>query len=146
MSDRKTSMTPIIVGGVIALLGILIGLYFAVNAKERMEAAAAASAPADGMVDTPVDEPQAIDSAQLPDLPAVDPTTAVAVEDDTVADEPTTADEPATANEPVPDTPTVTESPEHPEVHTVATEQQPPSPPDDFEEVSPEEIERAVQQ
>ena len=145
MSDRKTSMTPIIVGGVIALLGILIGLYFAVNAKERMEAAAA-SAPVDGMVDTPVDEPQAIDSAQLPDLPAVDPTTAVAVEDDTVADEPTTADEPATADKPVTNTPTVTEAPEHPEVHTVATEQQPPSPPDDFEEVSPEEIERAVQQ
>ena len=133
MSDRKTALTPIIVGAVIALLGILIGLYFAVNAKEKMEAAAAASAPAEETADSPADESQTIDVAQLPDLPAVDPTTAVAVEEP-VAEEITAAEESA-----------VPATPETPEVHTVTDEPLPPSPPDDFEEVSPEEIEKAMQ-
>jgi xanthosine utilization system XapX-like protein len=42
MSDKRFPMTPVIVGAVIALLGILVGLYFAQNAKEQLEAAARA--------------------------------------------------------------------------------------------------------
>ena len=44
MSDKRASLTPIIVGAVIGLLGILVGLYIADNAREQLAAVQAQSA------------------------------------------------------------------------------------------------------
>ena len=75
MSDNRTQLTPIIVGVVIALLGILTGLYIADNAREQLalaqkEALPDEEIPAQEMVDLPA-LPSADD--ELPELPPLDP-------------------------------------------------------------------------
>ncbi len=133
MSDRKTSSTPIIVGAVIAILGILTGLYIATNAREQMQeqnsAESQASAAADETDATPADA----DITSMPDLPAVDYTPGRVEEEDVVETE--TEPEP----EPVPETPTEVEVKQE-----TATEETLPDVPDDFEPVSAEEIEQAL--
>lgn len=130
MSDRKTNVTPIIVGAVIALLGILVGLYFAVNAHEQLAAlretpaAESDAATADTEAALPAEATTA-----LPDLPAVDDTPAI------VADEP----------EPLPEEP-VEEAPAVTTVDDAPAEPAEIYVPDDFEEVTPEELEKAMQE
>ena len=129
MSDRKTSITPIIVGAVIALLGILTGLYIATNAREQLEAQNQNASPATEDVQA-TDAQPATEQAALPDLPEIEGTPAP------VAEEPIEGEE---VEEPViPDVPNVEETPK---VTTVETEQ---GEPDDFVPVSPEEIEKAL--
>ena len=75
MSDNRTQLTPIIVGVVIALLGILTGLYIADNAREQLalaqkETLSDEEMPAQEMVDVPA-LPSADD--ELPELPPLDP-------------------------------------------------------------------------
>lgn len=75
MSDKRTSLTPIIVGTVIALIGILTGLYIADNAREQLalaqkEAASEAEMPDQEMIDQPA-LPLAAD--EIPELPPLDP-------------------------------------------------------------------------
>ena len=73
MSDRKTSSTPIIVGAVIAILGILTGLYIATNAREQMQeqnAAESQASAAAGETPTEVEEKQETTTDEtLPDVP-----------------------------------------------------------------------------
>ena len=129
MSDRKTSITPIIVGAVIALLGILTGLYIATNAREQLEAQNQNASPATEDVQA-TDAQPTTEQAALPDLPEIEGTPAP------VAEEPTEVEE---VEEPViPEVPNVEETPK---VTTVETEQ---GEPDDFVPVSPEEIEKAL--
>ena len=129
MSDRKTSITPIIVGAVIALLGILTGLYIATNAREQLEAQNQNASPATEDVQS-TDAQPTTEQAALPDLPEIEGTPAP------VAEEPTEVEE---VEEPViPEVPNVEETPK---VTTVETEQ---GDPDDFVPVSPEEIEKAL--
>ena len=80
MPDKRTSLTPIIVGVIIALLGILTGLYIADNARSQLAAAHTEQAlesteqeeAANPMPVAPVDElPAAIDEP-LPDI-VIDP-------------------------------------------------------------------------
>ena len=75
MSDNRTSLTPIIVGCVIALLGILTGLYVADNAREQLALAQTGSqadeiAPDQQMMDLPA-MPEA--EMEMPELPPLDP-------------------------------------------------------------------------
>ena len=75
MSDNRTQLTPIIVGVVIALLGILTGLYIADNAREQLalaqkETLSDEEMPAQEKVDLPA-LPSADD--ELPELPPLDP-------------------------------------------------------------------------
>ena len=133
MSDRKNNLTPIIVGAVIALLGILVGLYFAVNAREQLAAASTETeTPANeaGVAASDTDAALPSDAATaLPDLPAVDDTPAIESEE----------------TEPLPDEPVV----ETPPVTTVDDVPAVPAEvdvPDDFEEVTPEELEKAVRE
>ena len=74
MSDnnQRSSLTPIVVGVVIALLGIFIGLYIAENAREQL--AAASGQPVDESAsDT---EANISVAAGLADLPPADATVA----------------------------------------------------------------------
>ena len=75
MSDRKTSITPIIVGVVIALLGILTGLYIATNAREQLEAQNQNVSPATENMQA-TDAQPATEQAALPDLPEIEGTPA----------------------------------------------------------------------
>ena len=133
MSDNRTQLTPIIVGVVIALLGILTGLYIADNAREQLalaqkEALSDEEMPAQEKVDLP-SLPSADD--ELPELPPLDPAymeePPVHEEDADVVDE-----EPIAP--PVEDT-TEIDAPEEGEVIEV----------DDFEEVPLEELEEVPQ-
>ena len=124
MSDKKTTLTPIIVGAVIALLGILTGLYIATNAREQQQSQNAVGQTADNSQQTIDNAQLPTESAELPDLPAVDDTPAP------VIDEPVEEE-------------AVPEIPETPQVTTVETEQ---GEPDDFVPVSPQEIEQAIPQ
>ena len=133
MSDNRTQLTPIIVGVVIALLGILTGLYIADNAREQLalaqkEALSDEEMPAQEKVDLPA-LPSADD--ELPELPPLDPAymeePPVHEEDADVVDE-----EPIAP--PVEDT-TEIDAPEEGEVIEV----------DDFEEVPLEELEEVPQ-
>ena len=129
MSDRKTSITPIIVGVVIALLGILTGLYIATNAREQLEAQNQNVSPATENMQA-TDAQPATEQATLPDLPEIEGTPAP------IAEEPIEVE---VVEEPViPEVPNVEETPK---VTTVETEQ---GEPDDFVPVSPEEIEKAL--
>lgn len=133
MSDRKTSSTPIIVGAVIAILGILTGLYIATNAREQMQEQNAAESQASAAADETDATPADADITSMPDLPAVDYTPSREPEEDVVE----TESEPEL--EPVPETPTEVEVKQE-----TATEETLPDVPDDFEPVSAEEIERAL--
>ena len=126
MSDKKTTITPIIVGAVIALLGILTGLYIATNAREQLQAQTEVEElkTADEGLKTKDEGQQATDLAPLPDLPAVDETPAPVVEEPVVV-------------EIIPD---VEDMP------IVTTDGKDMGAPDDFVPVSPEEIERAISQ
>lgn len=129
MSDRKTSITPIIVGVVIALLGILTGLYIATNAREQLEAQNQNVSPATEDVQA-TDAQPTTEQAALPDLPEIEGTPAPAAEEAIEVEE---VEEPV-----IPEVPNVEETPK---VTTVETEQ---GEPDDFVPVSPEEIEKAL--
>ena len=128
MSDKKSTLTPIIVGAVIALLGILTGLYIATNAREGNLSSANAEGESLTESQSVVESPTSEELGEvLPDLPAVDDTPAPAIEE-------------PVEEEAIPEIP---EAPETPQVTTVETEQ---GEPDDFEPVSPEEIEQAIPQ
>lgn len=123
MSDRKSSFTPIIVGAVIALLGILTGLYIATNAREQQEAQLSKNeAAASGNVEQ-ADDQFATEQTTLPELPEVEEMPQPEMKEPL---------EPDVVTEVVP---------EVPEVTTVDT---PNDEPDDFTPVSPEEIEQAL--
>lgn len=92
MSDKRISLTPIIVGVVIALLGILTGLYVADNARQQLAVAQLPGGQA-GEVPLVVEDPVTeetpapsvasvelagsmnddADVAELPELPALAP-------------------------------------------------------------------------
>ena len=134
MSDRKTSSTPIIVGAVIAILGILTGLYVATNAREQMQAQDPAESQASAAATGETDATSAnADITSMPDLPAVDYTPG-RVPDEAVAESESEPDS-ESASEPT------TEVEEKPETTTDETL---PYVPDDFEPVSTEEIEQAL--
>ena len=133
MSDRKTSSTPIIVGAVIAILGILTGLYIATNAREQIQAQNPAESEASAATGETDATPANADITSMPDLPAVDDTPG------RVADEAEVEAESEPESEPAPE-PT-TEVEEKPETTTDETL---PDVPDDFEPVSAEEIEQAL--
>ncbi len=126
-------MTPIIVGAVIALLGILVGLYFAVNAREQLAAASTdTETPAQeaGVANADADAALPVEATtDLPDLPAVDETPVLADDEQEPVPE-----------EPVVETPTVTTVDDVPAVPAEADV------PDDFEEVTPEELENSEQE
>ena len=121
---EKKSYTPIIVGAVIACLGILTGLYIADNAHEQMVAMAAQKAPAEepaGQEEMTV--PVATEEAELPALPPIDMAE---------AREPSVEEVPAEPVEEKVQEPAVLEA------QKVITEE------DDFEEVPLDEIEKAA--
>lgn len=99
MIRRKANPTPVIVGTVIALLGILTGLYFAQNAREQQLQPLASDMPE---VPLPADPAQSA-SAALPadaselDAVAVDELPAVEglLDEDTAADALPAAEQPA---------------------------------------------------
>ena len=129
MSDNRTQLTPIIVGAVIALLGILTGLYIADNAREQLalaqkEALSDEEMPAQEMVELPA-LPSADD--ELPELPPLDP---AYMEEPPVIEEDVDVVEEEPVAPPVEDT-TAVDIPEEDEVIEV----------DDFEEVPLEELE-----
>ena len=133
MSDNRTQLTPIIVGAVIALLGILTGLYIADNAREQLalaqkETLSDEEMPAQEMVELPA-LPSADD--ELPELPPLDP---VYMEEPPVIEEDADVVEEEPVAPPVEDT-TAVDIPEEDEVIEV----------DDFEEVPLEELEEVPQ-
>ena len=133
MSDNRTQLTPIIVGVVIALLGILTGLYIADNAREQLalaqkETQSDEEMPAQEMVDVPA-LPSADD--ELPELPPLDP---AYMEEPPVHEEDADVVEEEPIAPPVEDT-TEVDIPEEGEVIEV----------DDFEEVPLEELEEVPQ-
>ena len=133
MSDNRTQLTPIIVGVVIALLGILTGLYIADNAREQLalaqkEALSDEEMPAQEKVDLPA-LPSADD--ELPELPPLDP---AYMEEPPVIEEDVDVVEEEPVAPPVEDT-TEIDAPEAEEGEEV----------DDFEEVPLEELEEVPQ-
>ena len=133
MSDNRTQLTPIIVGVVIALLGILTGLYIADNAREQLalaqkETQSDEEMPAQEMVDVPA-LPSADD--ELPELPPLDP---AYMEEPPVHEEDADVVEEEPIAPPVEDT-TEVDIPDEGEVIEV----------DDFEEVPLEELEEVPQ-
>lgn len=131
MSDKKTALTPIIVGAVIALIGILTGLYVAVNAREQL-AAATLEADTAAVSDEVEDNSEAadVDMQALPDLPAVEVTDSPNVDDEELPDD-------EQAEEPLPEVPAAPVEDNHTTVDEPVIE-------DDFVPVSPEEIEQAI--
>ena len=132
MSDNRTQLTPIIVGVVIALLGILTGLYIADNAREQLalaqkEALSDEEMPAQEKVDLPT-LPSADD--ELPELPPLDPA---------YMEEPPVHEEDADAVEEEPIAPPVEDTTEVDIPEEGAEEV------DDFEEVPLEELEEVPQ-
>lgn len=133
MSDNRTQLTPIIVGVVIALLGILTGLYIADNAREQLalaqkETLSDEEMPAQEKVDLPA-LPSADD--ELPELPPLDP---AYMEEPPVHEEDADVVEEEPIAPPVEDT-TEIDAPEAEEGEEV----------DDFEEVPLEELEEVPQ-
>lgn len=120
MSDKNSFITSIIVGAVIALLGILTGLYIANNAHEQL--AALSDNEKENTGDIPSDTvimPSDSSEMTLPDLPSVEELPVIIAEESVIED--------------IPETTTV-------EV------QEDGSLPDDFEVVTPEEIEKAMRE
>ena len=133
MSDNRTQLTPIIVGVVIALLGILTGLYIADNAREPLalaqtEALSDEEMPAQEKVDVPA-LPSADD--ELPELPPLDP---AYMEEPPVHEEDADIVNEEPIAPPVEDT-TEIDAPEAEEGEEI----------DDFEEVPLEELEEVPQ-
>lgn len=133
MSDNRTQLTPIIVGAVIALLGILTGLYIADNAREQLalaqkETLSDEEMPAQEMVELPA-LPSADD--ELPELPPLDP---AYMEEPPVHEEDADIVNEEPIAPPVEDT-TEIDAPEAEEGEEV----------DDFEEVPLEELEEVPQ-
>ena len=133
MSDNRTQLTPIIVGVVIALLGILTGLYIADNAREQLalaqkEALSDEEMPAQEKVDLPA-LPSADD--ELPELPPLDP---AYMEEPPVHEEDADIVNEEPIAPPVEDT-TEIDAPEAAEGEEI----------DDFEEVPLEELEEVPQ-
>jgi len=120
MSDKRTSLSPIIVGVVIALIGILTGLYIADNARSQLKESQQETVATEQ--DDDVDKSQATELttfAPADELPAV-------------IDDPL----PPVVSDPLP-----TEAREADEQAVPAEEL--PVEPDDFEEVPLEELEAA---
>ncbi|MBO4811778.1 MAG: hypothetical protein J5552_09490 [Prevotella sp.] len=122
MSDKRTSWTTsIVVGTIIALIGILTGLYIADNARQQL-AAATEQPEEQEMVTDKKEDPAPLPATTLDELPPLDP----------MEPEP---EVPAVVEE----EPVVPTQPETPAEEPVATPQE--SEQDDFEEVTPEELE-----
>ena len=124
MSDKRTSWTTsIVVGTIIALIGILTGLYIADNARQQLAAAAEQSVEGQetvtSTVEVPATQPAPTALEELPPLDPMEPEPEVpaVVEEETVVNTPT----------------------ESPAEEPVAAPQEPEQ--DDFEEVTPEELE-----
>ncbi len=138
MSDKHTSLTPIIVGSVIALIGILTGLYIADNAREQLAQANAASQAEEKLAPEATDrQPFATETEaeEMPELPPMDPVDTYVVEEEVVPEVPEVTE--------VAKTPTVEDSVDDASATDIPAE---PVEVDDFEEVSPEEIEQAMPQ
>ena len=129
MSDKhSTSFTPIIVGAVIAILGILTGFYIADNANRKLEAATAhASEDSVSVGNMPVTPmPASTDADFEPsELPPLDP-----------------MEIPVPYEEPVLDEMPVPEQPEQPVQEVEETVPEQPVEEDEFEEVPLEELEQ----
>lgn len=123
---NKDKYTPIVVGVVIALLGILTGLYFAENAREQLANLSSSEAPeaASDLQSADSIEPDADALITPMPLEPLDPITV----DEMPAIEP--EEEPATTDAEV--EPVVTEEEPQPEIDDMEEV-------DDFEEVDPEE-------
>lgn len=123
---NKDKYTPIVVGVVIALLGILTGLYFAENAREQLANLSSSEAPeaASDLQSADSIEPDADALITPMPLEPLDPITV----DEMPAIEPD--EEPATTDSNV--EPVVTEEQPLPEIDDMEEV-------DDFEEVDPEE-------
>ena len=133
MSDNRISWTPIIVGAVIALLGILTGLYIADHAREQLAQATAGSQQVEDAVQEADDHQSARQETELTELPPLDPMDMVVVEEN-VPDVPEVVEEPATEDSVDDATDVDVDIPDTPiEV-------------DDFEEVPPEELEESAPQ
>ena len=138
MSDKHTSLTPIIVGSVIALIGILTGLYIADNAREQLAQANAASQAEEELAPEATDrQPFATETEaeEMPELPPMDPVETYVAEEEVVPEVPEVTE--------VAKTPTVEDSIDDASATDIPAE---PVEVDDFEEVSPEEIEQAMPQ
>ena len=122
MSDRSNSWTTsIIVGTIIALIGILTGLYIADNARQQLAAATQQTEQQETGTEksaSPTPQPKA---ATLDELPPLDPM-------EPEAEVPAPAEEPQEA--------TQAEEPVEEPTATPQEEEQ-----DTFEEVTPEELE-----
>lgn len=141
MSDKHTSLTPIIVGSVIALIGILTGLYIADNAREQLAQANAASQAEEELAPEATDrQPFATETEaeEMPELPPMDPVDTYVVEEEVVPEVPEVPEVTEVAK-----TPTVEDSVDDASATDIPAE---PVEVDDFEEVSPEEIEEAMPQ
>ena len=123
---NKDKYTPIVVGVVIALLGILTGLYFAENAREQLANLSSSEAPeaASDLQSADSIEPDADALITPMPLEPLDPITV----DEMPAIEP--EEEPATTDAEVESV--VTEEEPQPEIDDMEEV-------DDFEEVDPEE-------
>ena len=132
MSDkRRTSWTPVVVGVVIALLGILTGLYVADNARQQLATTDRQPAEqAEGGAQQPV--PTAAQQEQaLPELPPLEPIEAIAAE-------PADEEDAPQASEPADELPVVAE-PVKADDTAPADDDADDGEEDDFEEVSPTE-------
>lgn len=117
MPDKRTSLTPVIVGVVIAMIGILTGLYIADNARSQL---------ADSQKqENVVDEQDAADELQEPAPTLLAPDELPAVIDDPL---------PPVVSDPLP-----IEEHQAEEQEQTAPEEELPVEIDDFEEVPLEE-------
>ena len=136
MSDKRASLTPIIVGAVIGLLGILVGLYIADNAREQLAAVQAQSATEQqeeaGAVTTSL--PVAEEQPALQELPPLEPMVqepeVLPVEEEQPAEKEELKDTTDQTEEPVPEEPVKVEEETEPVEEEI----------DEFEEVPLEDI------
>ncbi|MBQ8097241.1 MAG: hypothetical protein IJ551_02180 [Prevotella sp.] len=159
MSDKQSSsLTPIIVGVIIALIGILTGFYVADNANEQLAALQQqGQQAADQLTDAPATSAKSTQSEEQPEmqeLPPLDPITEVPdvlpEVDEPAADEQADVEEPTET--PKTDGTAPADEPEKLEAPTKVEpvkDDMPADAPDegdvdDFEEVSPEEMKNAT--
>ena len=137
MSDKRASLTPIIVGAVIGLLGILVGLYIADNAREQLAAVQAQSATEQqeeagpATTSLPVVEEQPA-LQELPPLEPIvqEPEVLPAEEEELTAEKEVAKDTTDQTEEPVPEEPVKVEEETEPVEEEI----------DEFEEVPLEDI------
>jgi hypothetical protein len=120
------------------MIGILTGLYIADNAREQLAQANAASQAEEELAPEATDrQPFATETEaeEMPELPPMDPVETYVVEEEVVPEVPEVTE--------VAKTPTVEDSIDDASATDIPAE---PVEVDDFEEVSPEEIEQAMPQ